>query len=76
VPQLPVGQSGVFDPHVLRKLYPAHPAAVVLLQQQRTTFSRYQHTTLRVLIQDLKYRQHAHETRRTRRFYSYVREIE
>ena len=26
---------GVLDPHVLRKLYPAHPAAVVLLQRSR-----------------------------------------
>jgi hypothetical protein len=49
----PVGQSGVFDPDVLRKLFPAHPAAVVGLQQRLTTFSRYQDTTLRVLTQDL-----------------------
>ena len=49
----PVGQSRVFDPDVLRELYSAHPAAVVLLQQQLTPLSRYQHTTLRVLTHDL-----------------------
>src|SRR5262249_18623437 len=47
----PVSQSGVFDPDVLHKLYPAHTA--VLRQQRLTAFSRYQHTTLCVLTQDL-----------------------
>jgi hypothetical protein len=49
----PVGQRRVFDPDVPCELYSAHPAAVVLLQQRLTSFSRYQHTTLRVPTQDL-----------------------
>ena len=49
----PVRQSGVFYPQVLRKLHPAHPAAIVLRQQQLTPFGCYQHATPCVLAQDL-----------------------
>jgi hypothetical protein len=37
---------------LLGEFYSAHPAAVVLLQQQLTPLPRYQHSTLRVPAQD------------------------